>query len=92
MSKAMITRRTLLRGAGVAIGLPFLEAMRPLHALAGGPHPVRLMFVYSPGGYFMDAWTPKGEGAAYTFSPTLAPLEKLKSDILVLSGLDSRDG
>ncbi len=91
MSK-VISRRTMLRGAGVAIGLPFLEAMLPAQALAQGRPPVRLLFVYSPGGYFMDAWTPKGEGAAYALSPTLAPLERFKSDILVLSGLDSRNG
>lgn len=75
-----LSRRTLLKGAGVAIGLPLLEAMA---APAQAARAVRLLFLYSPGGYFMDAWTP---------TATLAPLEKFKSDILVLSGLDSRNG
>ena len=41
-----ISRRTLLRGAGVAIGLPLLEAMEVSAAQAKPP--VRLMFVYTP--------------------------------------------
>jgi len=95
MSKARLSRRTLLRGVGVAIGLPLLEAMEPLRALGAEPAgkaPVRLMFIYVPGGFYMDAWAPKGEGASYALSPTLLPLEKFKSDLLVLSGLDARNG
>ncbi len=78
-----ISRRALLRGAGVAIGLPFLDAMAPAQA---APPPVRLMFVYTPGGMIMESWTPKGDA----LSPTLAPLERFRSDLLVLSGLDNR--
>lgn len=91
MSKR-ISRRALLRGAGVAIGLPLLEAMEPVRAFASGAAkpPVRLMFVYTPGGVMMDSWTPAEEGAAYTLSPTLSVLERYKSDLLVLSGLDNR--
>jgi hypothetical protein len=71
-----ISRRALLRGAGVAIGLPCLEAM------AQEPKaPVRLMFVYTPGGMIMDAWNEEG---------TLSALERFKSDVLILSGLDNR--
>jgi len=81
-----ISRRALLRGAGAAIGLPFLEAMGPPAAKP----PVRLMFVYTPGGVIMDSWTPQGEGAAYTLSPTLGVLERFKQELLVLSGLDNR--
>lgn len=77
-----ISRRTLLRGAGVAIGLPLLEAMDALGAADDKP-PVRLMFVYKPGGFIMDAWKPEA---------TLSPLEKLKDDVLLLGGLDSRNG
>ena len=81
------SRRTLLRGAGAAIGLPFLEAMA---AQEKTKPPVRLMFVYTPGGVIMDSWTPKGEGALDALSPTLGALERFKSDILVLTGLDNR--
>jgi hypothetical protein len=75
---------------GVAIGLPWLESMAS--AIAADKPPVRLMFLYAPGGFLMNAWSPQGEGAGYTLSPTLAPLEALKPDVLVLSGLDSRNG
>jgi hypothetical protein len=88
-----ISRRTLLRGAGVAIGLPLLEMMEPARAFAGqeaSKPPVRLMFVYTPGGVIMDSWTPKGDGADYSLSPTLGALERFKSDLLVLTGLDNR--
>ncbi|HEX7899263.1 MAG TPA: DUF1552 domain-containing protein [Planctomycetota bacterium] len=70
-----MNRRTLLRGAGVAIGLPWLEAM----AAVDKP-PVRLMFVYAPGGFLMKDW----------LTTTLEPLDP--SDVLILSGLDSRNG
>ncbi len=95
MSRARISRRTLLRGAGVAIGLPLLEAMEPVRAFASGAQakpapPVRLMFVYTPGGMIMNSWTPKGEGTSYTLSPTLGALERFRSEILVLTGMDSR--
>jgi hypothetical protein len=85
-----ISRRALLRGAGVAIGLPLLEAMEPAFAAGCAKPPVRLLFVYTPGGVVMDSWTPKEEGASYTLSPTLGVLERFKPDVLVLTGLDNR--
>jgi hypothetical protein len=92
MSRRKIARRTLLRGAGVAIGLPLLEAMEPAFARDAEAHPVRLMFIYAPGGFIMNAWPPQGEGASFILSATLSPLEPFKSEILVLGGLDSRNG
>src|SRR5687768_6380872 len=89
MTRPRMSRRTLLRGAGVAIGLPLLEAMA--EDVRADP-PVRLMFIYAPGGFLMNGWAPRGEGAAFDLSETLAPLEPFKSDVLVLGGLDSRDG
>lgn len=74
-----ISRRTLLRGAGAAIGLPCLEAM----GAPRGKPPVRLVFIYKPGGCVMPAWTPE---------ETLAPLAPVKDDVLVLGGLDGRKG
>lgn len=86
MPNRKLTRRAVLRGMGAAIGLPWLES---LDARVEKP-PVRLMYVYKPGGMIMPAWTPKGEGKNYELSDTLAPLGNVKSDVLVLSGLDSR--
>ncbi len=90
MSKPwMISRRTLLRSAGVALGLPVLEAMAPsiARAQAAGTAPKRLVYFYVPCGIHMPNWTPAETGAAYNLKPILAPLAPLKSDVLVLSGL-----
>jgi hypothetical protein len=81
-----ISRRTLLRGAGTAIALPFLDAMWP--ALAGAPKPVRrLAVVYVPNGIIMNQWTPTELGADFKFTRILKPLEPFKDNITVISGL-----
>ena len=54
--------------------------------------PVRLLFIFVPGGVNVDAWALRGEGAEYEASPTLAALAPLRSDVLVLSGLNGRQG
>ena len=83
-----ISRRALLRGAGVAIGLPMLDAMRPaLAGSAAGDVPRRLVVVYVPNGIIMNDWLPKETGKDFTFSRILKPLEPFRSDITVVSGL-----
>src|SRR5689334_4933206 len=84
-----ITRRTLLRGAGVALGLPWLEAMTPTaRAQSGSPrHPVRMAMLYMPNGVNTAHWYPKGEGRDFELSTTLEPLADFKRQILVLSNL-----
>lgn len=81
-----ISRRTLLRGAGVAIGLPLLDAMRPALARAV-PQANRLVVVYVPNGIIMNDWLPKEAGRGFTFPRILKPLEPFRSDITVVSGL-----
>src|SRR6476469_6697569 len=89
-----IDRRTALKGLGVTLGLPSLEAMTPVAAAKspGAKPPVRLLFIFVPGGVNVDAWTPRGEGVDYEPSPTLAALAPVRSDVLVLSGLNGRQG
>jgi len=84
-----ISRRTMLRGLGATLALPWLEAMRPRTALAADTpkQPVRMAALYMPNGVNADQWTPKGEGREFELSPTLAPLAGLKSEILVLTNL-----
>jgi hypothetical protein len=89
-----LSRRALLRGVGVTLSLPWLEAMGPLTAWAesakpGSVAPNRMAFLYVPNGIHMPAWTPKETGAQFTLPPTLQPLSKLQSKLLVLSGLTS---
>jgi len=86
-----LSRRTVLRGLGTALALPWLEAMGPLTALAGAPatrpYPNRMAFLYVPNGKHMPDWTPAVEGAGYELPYTLQPLAELKGDLLVLTGL-----
>jgi hypothetical protein len=81
-----ISRRTLLRGAGVALGLPWLEAMAPAAAGKSRP-PVRMAVLYMPNGVHPDMWTPEGEGSDFKLSPTLEPLSDLKDQIVVPTNL-----
>ncbi|MBM3811925.1 MAG: DUF1552 domain-containing protein [Acidimicrobiia bacterium] len=87
MSRFPISRRTLLRGAGAALGLPWLEAMTPKAHAAAGKGPVRMAFLYMPNGVHENMWTPEGTGRNFTLSPTLEPLNDFKDDIVVLTNL-----
>ena len=89
-SKNRITRRTMLRGAGgVAIGLPFLEAMLwPGTTHAAATTPLRLVVFYSPGGTLLDQWRPTGTETNFTLSSMMAPLNPYKDRLLFLDGLD----
>ena len=84
-----IPRRTMLRGAGAALALPWLEAMMPIRASAADvvARPTRLAALFMPNGVRADAWTPTGEGRDFQLSPILEPLEDLKNDILVPTNL-----
>jgi hypothetical protein len=83
-----MSRRTLLRGAGAALGLPWLEAMTPnAGASQAAPGPVRMAALYMANGVNTAMWAPKGAGRDFELSPTLEPLAAFKNDILVLSNL-----
>ncbi len=85
-----ISRRTVLRGLGTAVALPWLEAMAPAASPVGGsvhPDPRRMAFLYVPNGAHMQAWTPETEGASFELPFILEPLKAFKDDLLVLSGL-----
>lgn len=88
-SKAL-SRRTVLRGLGATIALPFLDAMVPAfsrRAIAAGKAPHRFQTFYVPNGMAMQYWTPKGDGGAFELSPILEPLKAYRERMLVLSGL-----
>jgi hypothetical protein len=85
-----ISRRTVLRGAGVTLGLPWLEAMMPARASASaGPerNPIRMAVLYMPNGVNTSLWYPEGRGRDFTLSGSLEPLAGLKDDVVVLSNL-----
>ena len=84
-----LPRRTVLRGMGATLGLPFLEAMLPAFSRRGlAAQPVhRFQTFYVPNGMAMEYWTPQGEGTAFELSPILEPLAPFRNQMLVLSGI-----
>lgn len=85
-----ISRRTVLRGLGVSLALPWLEAMVPSSVLGAAvpvKTPTRMAFLYVPNGMLMEDWTPVKEGADYELTKTLMPLKPYKDDLTVLTGL-----
>ena len=92
-----LSRRTLLRGMGVAVALPALDAMIPACVRAAGKAPVRAAFVYVPNGMTMADWTPKGAGRNYELTstygdPILKNFMPYRDDMLVLTGLMDHNG
>jgi hypothetical protein len=93
ITKKHLSRRTFLRGAGVAVGLPLLDAMIPAGtalaqtAAKAVPH---MGFIYFPHGAIMDRWTPAKEGADFELTPILKPLEPFKKQLTVISGLANK--
>ena len=57
-----ISRRTILRGAGASLALPWLEAMMPTRASAAARAPVRMAVLYMANGVREDMWTPDRHG------------------------------
>jgi len=90
ITKKAIARRAVLRGTGVALALPLLDAMVPaltaLERTQARPAK-RLGVVYVPNGVVMDHWTPASEGSEFEFTRTLKSLEPFRKHVLVLSGL-----
>src|SRR5262245_65588071 len=83
-----IDRRTVLKGLGAAVALPWLDAMAPVATAApAGKLPLRAAFLYVPNGAHMQDWTPKAEGALTELPATLEPLKPFIGDLNVLSGL-----
>jgi Protein of unknown function (DUF1552) len=90
VTKRSIPRRTFLRGVGVGVALPLLDAMVPaLTAVAqtAAKPQLRVGFVYIPHGVIMREWTPAAAGAAFEFTPILKPLEPFRDSLVVVSNL-----
>jgi len=89
------SRRTLLKGAGVALALPWLESIPAFGSLpaasgigtARNTPPQRLAVIFMANGISYNHWSATGEGAAMELSKTLAPLDPFKEKLNVISGL-----
>ena len=86
-----LSRRTLLRGAGAALALPWLEVMTPrsIRAAAAKP-PVRLGCLYLPNGSPPEAWSPKSTAGKITaLTSEMAALRPFMGDLQIITGLQS---
>src|SRR5437867_5408972 len=101
LTKKHLSRRDVLRGAGVTLALPLLDAMIPaataLAQTAASPR-MRMGFFYIPHGAIMgntshglemDRWTPSGAGASFKLSPILASLESHKRYVTSFGNLQN---
>jgi hypothetical protein len=101
LTKKHLSRRTFLRGSGVALGLPFLDAMVPaataLAQTAAAPK-TRAGFFYLPHGAIMnntvygkevDVWTSTGKGADFTLGKTLSPLDPFKKYVTTFDNIEN---
>jgi hypothetical protein len=87
-SAPAISRRTVLRGAGCAMALPWLESLDAFADTATpAAFPKRFGVVFLGCGVNEDHWSAEGTGAAMKLSKTLEPLESLKQKINVIDGL-----
>jgi hypothetical protein len=102
LTKRHLSRRTVLKGAGVTLALPLLDAMIPaataLAQTAASPK-MRMGFFYIPHGAIMgntshgpqmDRWTPSGAGADFKLSPILASLEPHKRYVTSFGNLQNQ--
>ena len=81
-----LPRRTVLRGLGATLALPFLDAMVPAARAAARP-PHRFQSFYVPNGMAMEYWTPPDVGTNFTMTPVLEPLAPFRDQMIVVSGL-----
>jgi len=94
-----LERRTFLKGFGVSLTLPYLDAMADAAKAKSGEAPRRLCCVYFPNGCGIPdenklpeehskwSWFPNGEGKNYEFTNSLSALEKHRQDISIIGGL-----
>jgi hypothetical protein len=92
LTRKSLARRTFLRGIGVTLALPFLDAMVPALSKAAASAPARrLGFYYIPNGAVMDHWTPAADGTAFEITPILEPLSAHRDQLTILTGLGHRN-
>ena len=86
-----LSRRTVLRGVGATVALPFLDAMAPgVSALATkAARPRRFQAIFVPNGMAMEYWSPAAAGRDFELTPILQPLAAFRDQMLVFSGLNA---
>lgn len=81
-----IARRTVLKGLGATLALPWLESL--CRADASVTPPKRFAFIYTPNGYNQATFLPETTGHNWNLPPALEPLAKLREHVSLVTGLD----
>ncbi|MEO9590545.1 DUF1552 domain-containing protein, partial [Rhodopirellula bahusiensis] len=102
IGSSRLSRRTMLRASGLALGLPLLEAMTPAGRsayaakealqLTDVSRPVRMACVFFPNGVIQPSWRPKVDGDNWEMGETLKPLQAYKDKLNVISNLTLDNG
>jgi len=93
ITKKYLARRTFLRSAFASLSLPLLDAMIPASTALAQTAAVsapRMGFFYFPHGAVMNNWTPDAAGSDFLLKSILAPLEKYKSHLTIISNLENK--
>ena len=90
MTNPVVSRRTMLRGLGVSLALPWMESLSVWGADAqagGGEAPVRLAVLFAGNGFHSQEWWAEGAGADMKLGKVLEPIAGLREKLLVVKGL-----
>jgi len=90
MTNPVVSRRTMLRGLGVSMALPWMESLSVWGADAqagGGEAPVRLAVLFAGNGFHSQEWWAEGAGADMKLGKVLEPIAGLREKLLVVKGL-----
>jgi len=101
ITRKHLSRRTLLRGAGVSLALPFLDAMMPAQtrlsktAAVSKPRLTCIEIVHGAAGSTVDGtnkhyWSPDKTGSDFDFTLSLSPIEKYRDYLTIISDTDLR--
>src|SRR5688572_12674344 len=92
ITKKHISRRTVLKGAGAALALPFLESMIPAgtaQSSTAAARPQRFIGIFNPHGMAPGYWVPSKEGTEFEYPFCWKPLEPYRDQVTLMSGLHS---
>ncbi len=85
ITKKALPRRSVLRGIGATLALPYLDSMVP--AFAAPTPALRMHFIYVPNGVSQPLWRPRGTGGKLELAPIMAPMEPFREQMVVVEGL-----
>jgi hypothetical protein len=95
VTKKHLDRRTFLRGAGVAMALPLLDAMIPAaraQSLTAGRERFRFGAIYMPNGIYPGMWHPEKAGKNFELNKVMKPLEPYREYLTTISQMKAPEG